>query len=444
MSTLSSVSQDAFISNGRVAKNDHQAATILLMGNERAVKFFKIAEDKDFLTKTILRVYGVALALITAPITLTGLVIERISSHFQARFSTISPVDAGKSLKKLPFEPRYTLVPFDPVDSARVRYQAVKEKIALLPSDLKIYCDDACMGIHFGYDHHTIRALGKKYSVIDSMIGNGDCTVFDGYVSTRWQTRYNFNRNPIVEKAKSFFQNIILPKKITVATLEQPINAQDLLATLLENAPGIAIGEYHNQVSSKEFLCQQMQHLVAHGVDTIYMEHLIQDGLQEDLDSYFSGRCDELPSALAAYLKKMDEGYLTQFSEATKTYTDLIVSAKKAKLKRVVCIDTELSYGAGSSKRDGVSDTEARCLAMNYQAKLIIDKEKAAGKFIVFTGAFHATSCSGVPGMAQILGCPSLLITTATNPLEKGIEQDFVETVKNEKITLNFDFHLRH
>ncbi len=195
-----------------------------------------------------------------------------------------------------------------------------------------------------------------------------------------------------------------------------------------ENVEGVFIGEEsHGDLGSKRILIENMKHLKEAGVTTLFMEFIEYDGGQKALDNYFNSKNpdSDIPPEVASILKEQDDHYGFKQKDSPG-FLDVVRAAKSAGI-RIVGLESEASSLAGYSS-SGSEGTE-RLGALNYNAKMIIDKEKGHGKFIALMGVGHVVQHEGVIGMSQIMGLPSMVVSDRqeTKSDAKGSSVEFSE-----------------
>jgi len=239
----------------------------------------------------------------------------------------------------------------------------------------------------------------------------------------------------LLREAKLYFKSTPLPQPVT-CVLKQTDPAFILSEILSElNFPGVCMGEYHDDCSSKKFLIDQLPNLYKLDVRTLFLENLQYDKIQEDLDAYFRGSSQQLPYQLEESLAQLD----SRFSlKPPYTYTNLVCKAKEAGI-RIVAIDTSVSAVAGSSNSRPLNVPQ-RILALNYVSEGIMRKE-TFGKFIAFIGAKHGARLveyPTIPGIAELMQCPFVLVkkvcksskcSVVNNVLNYERELDYVHSV---------------
>jgi hypothetical protein len=224
--------------------------------------------------------------------------------------------------------------------------------------------------------------------------------------------------NESVNNAKKFIQQLLdVSDKVYLNTLNlkgvslsSNTNPSNLVESLLANHDGFCVGEVHSDRAPKKWIIDNMAVLKSNGVKTLFLEHLHYDTMQKDLNDYFNAGNDiKMPEILVKCLREMDAGY--RIHDGNFGFLQLVKEAKNQGI-RVVAIDTSVSYLAGTSKKTGVNNRSERHRGMNALASYIIEKEKKEGKFIALMGSGHVGKVEGVPGVADILQCPSLIISS--------------------------------
>lgn len=138
-----------------------------------------------------------------------------------------------------------------------------------------------------------------------------------------------------------------------------------------------------------------MSFLKRHGVKTLYMEHLLSDQHQNDLDRCFSPKIKQIPPELRRYLEHLNWGFNI---ENKYNFLSLIETANVNGIK-VVAIDAVASYHV--EKKSSVKN--CRISMMNYYAQGVIHHhQKEPGKWIALVGNQHANTFENIPGLAEL------------------------------------------
>ena len=205
-------------------------------------------------------------------------------------------------------------------------------------------------------------------------------------------------RERLMGDAEAFYAHLTLTERGALPTIAQSSSPKTALKQLYENRQGLVIGESHSSVASNQFLIDNMALLAKQHVTTLYIEHLLTDLHQVDLDIFAStGR---MPSRLRSYVEDLDWGHLTD-STGTYTFENLVKTANRFNM-RIRAIDCMSSYRiAGLPDADGAT----RLKMMNFFAHSIIAADKpalGAGKWIALVGNAHANTFKGIAGVAEL------------------------------------------
>lgn len=227
-------------------------------------------------------------------------------------------------------------------------------------------------------------------------------------------------RKTLYRDAHDYFANASLPPRPAIPALSAASKPKDIIKTLLKESPGLVIGENHSSVGSKQFLIENMDILAKQKVKTLYMEHLLTDYHQADLDIFNRG--GDLSEDLESYLKQLDKGHGTDPS-GRFSFREVVKAAQKNHI-RVQAIDCTASYHSR-----GISGASAnyRQEMMNYFAKTVIDADQAARgahRWVALVGESHANTFNGVPGISELEGGIGLRIESAEAGQARGIESD--------------------
>ncbi|MEX6663330.1 DUF6543 domain-containing protein [Pseudomonas sp. W2-17] len=227
-------------------------------------------------------------------------------------------------------------------------------------------------------------------------------------------------RRNLRDDANAFFNTLELPKRPEIPELPANAPLKSALKSLFKRSSGLVIGESHAGIGSKQFLIEQMPLLAKLKVKTLYMEHMLTDFHQADLDAF--SRTGTLSSQLEEYIKTLDKGHRT---DPTGKYTFMAVlkSAQENRV-RIRAIDCMASYrvdgmeGAGQTLRQKV---------MNYYAKGVINTDQGArsgGNWVALVGNSHANTYQGVAGVAELEGAVGLRIEDIRVTESAGITPD--------------------
>ena len=188
-------------------------------------------------------------------------------------------------------------------------------------------------------------------------------------------------------------------------------NAGGSAAAALAGQAGLCLDDNHGTADATNFLTDNMAGLKQQGVDTLFIEHLWQE-YQPMLDDYVSGRVNDLPKPLETALGKLDGG-----GDRFKR----LVETAKAQGMRLVGLD---SFEAKTPQDGDPRSWDERAVRFNATAADVVNREKGNGQFVLMAGGAHNnTHFSGFPGLAQILGVPTVEAKGGKLAVSKETEQ---------------------
>ncbi|HEX4547563.1 membrane-targeted effector domain-containing toxin [Pseudomonas sp.] len=248
-------------------------------------------------------------------------------------------------------------------------------------------------------------------------------------------------RERLDNTAKTFFAGYTPPARPPLPSLPPRATTQDLLQHVANNRlPGLVLGESHSMQSAKALLIEQMAAFKNAGYKTLYIEHLLTDLHQQELDVFL--RTQHMPDRLRDYLRAQDGGQMPNY-RGTDTYTAVIQAAGKQGI-RIRALDCAASYHV-----KGLAEDASRFRMFSYHASQVINADQLAEgphKWIAFVGNSHTNYNHGVPGLADMLGAISLHVHDVAPGLGKSIHPGRWEAVKGglrpRTMALRSDFNL--
>ena len=227
-------------------------------------------------------------------------------------------------------------------------------------------------------------------------------------------------RKTLYRDATAFFESNTLPARPEIPTLPARLPYKDIVKKLFRLVSGLVVGESHSSVASKQFLIENMEVLSKQKIKTLYMEHLLTDFHQADLDVF--NRTGAMSENLENYLKVLDQGHSTDPS-GQFTFLEVVKAARRNHI-RVQAIDCMASYR--STGMTGV-EPDFRQRMMNFFAHQVISADQAARgahRWVALMGDSHASTWGGVPGVSELEGGISLRIESTDAGTARGIEVD--------------------
>lgn len=255
---------------------------------------------------------------------------------------------------------------------------------------------------------------GSKYDLKDYM---ASVPKVEG---TNPNAEFKAMRQTLYRDANTFFESPTLPPKPQIPELPANLDGKNIIKKLYRIAPGLVIGESHSSVGSKQFLIDNMEVLSKQKVKTLYMEHLLTDFHQADLNVF--NRTGKLSAQLETYLKELDRGHRT---DPTGRFNFLeLVKAARTNHIRVQAIDCLASYKSTGMRN---VDLNFRQKMMNFFAHKVITTDqtlRGAHRWVALVGDSHAGAWEGVLGISELEGGISLRVENPLTGPARGIEVD--------------------
>lgn len=244
-------------------------------------------------------------------------------------------------------------------------------------------------------------------------------------------------RKKLHDRASSFLDTYTPAARPSLAHLTTANTETDFIEQVYKFKLGLVIGEVHSAVSPKQFLIKHMKWLKKQGVKTLYVEHLLTDMHQAQLESFHSTL--KMPDRLQRYLKAQDQGHMWRYT-GPNTYTNVLAAANKYGL-RIRALDCTASYHT-----KGIGDASERNTLFSYFANEVIKADQAAQgahKWVALMGTAHTDTYFLVPGIAQLQDAISLHIHDVAPSLAKALHLGAWETADEAGgMALRSDFKL--
>lgn len=299
----------------------------------------------------------------------------------------------GQCLGGLTPEPAAAMVDYSPFEAVPGRYEVPEPA---RPAVLELVSAS------------NRRAIGGDYYDPESPL----MEVRDSLEQIRQQLRTD---------AETFFTRITLPR-FRIHPPAASISPQRAFIELFDEHAGVVIGESHDSIASKRWLLENLTPMYAKGVRTLYLEHLMTDLHQADLDLFH--RSGRMSAQLRRYLERLDVG---QRTDTTGRYSFLeLVRKARANDIRVQAVDCVASYQLEGLEVEHPGNP-LRQKVMNYYASRIVSAgqaETGAGKWVALVGNTHSNFYKRVPGLAELQGVPGLRLVDAGPGQATGITLD--------------------
>jgi len=237
----------------------------------------------------------------------------------------------------------------------------------------------------------------------------------------------------------SFFADPQLPAPPTVPVFSTGATAKEIFKELLKDLRNLVIGEGLGSIAAKQLLIENMPLLNKLKVRTLYVQHVLTDFHQADLDSFT--RTGKMSEHLERYLKDIDQ---VQGADPSGQFTFLqLVKTAQENHIRVQAIDCLASARDASGLK--IEDT-FHVRMNNYFARTVINADQAARgahQWIALVNEAHAGPLDGAAGLNKLEGATGLRVEEAAGGKARGIEPDPGKAMAQGDNTLTVQSDLR-
>ncbi len=245
----------------------------------------------------------------------------------------------------------------------------------------------------------------------------------------------SLNKAQLLQDATSFMAAQIQQPRILPA-IPPAAAAHVAIDILLDKHNGIIVGENYGDSSSKQFIIDHLPLLSSLGVKTLYIEHLLSEIHQDELNLYGTARENAMPDSLKAYLDNHTQktqqlwSLLSNGKPLVPGLSELVKAAHDTGINVVALSGTatylEADHYIFRNSQWPVDNT----VAANYFASQVINhhqKSPDAGKYIALvsntlcnTTHFSRQDTPAIPGLAEITGTVSIAIEQGTSGIARG------------------------
>lgn len=237
----------------------------------------------------------------------------------------------------------------------------------------------------------------------------------------------------------TFFADVQLPVRPKIPTFSALATPKEILKGLLKDTRGLVIGEGRGSMASKQFLIENMPLLSKLKVRTLYLQQVLTDFQQADLDTFT--RTGNMTGNLERYLKEIDQVEGADPS-GQFTFLELVRTAQKNHI-RLQAIDCFASYReAGPGAIKDPFDVQMK----NYFARTVIDADQTARgphQWVALVKEGNASALDSIAGLSELEGAVGMRIEEVPTGTERGIEPDPGTTIEHDGTALALRSDLR-
>ncbi|MGH8390444.1 MAG: membrane-targeted effector domain-containing toxin [Pseudomonas sp.] len=212
-------------------------------------------------------------------------------------------------------------------------------------------------------------------------------------------------RNNLISDAKAYYRlNPPEPRPPVTSTLRLETSS-DLLESVFAEKRGLIVGESQGSIGSKQFLIENMPALAQRGVKTLYLQELLANVNQLDLDTF--ARTGEMTEELENYLRNLD--FKAGNDPAGRFDLLNLVKASNAQRIRVQAIDMSTTYNIS---KDAAWQTDYQ-MARSFFASQVIqfnEEAKSTSNWVALVSQENMATFRGYQGISEQTGAASLRI----------------------------------
>lgn len=252
-----------------------------------------------------------------------------------------------------------------------------------------------------------------------------------------------FNLRNTLQKDARAIVTRPLPERPSMPAITPGMPQSDFLKDLYQHTDGVVIGESHFSIASKKLIVDNLPMLTKENVKTLYIEHLLSDLHQADLDRFVD--TGYMSKALLHDLKRLDRGHHTDIDKVYN-FEKLIITAQANGLE-IRAIDCSASYYL--KDLDTLAPTTRQQMFSHFASRTIRKHQEVMGahKWIALVGNSHANTFEKlVPGLAELEGGIGLRVVDVRPGQARGISIDpgekLTDTLSSRQHFVKSDFRL--
>ncbi|MFJ4196247.1 membrane-targeted effector domain-containing toxin [Pseudomonas sp. NPDC089534] len=226
-------------------------------------------------------------------------------------------------------------------------------------------------------------------------------SVTDASRVSRPLSRFELSQEPardnLFEDARAWYAANPATPRLPAASSASLGTPGDLLDTAFAQNSGLVIGETRGCIGSKQFLIENMPALAGRGVKTLYLQQLLANVNQSELDAF--ARTGRMPAELADYLHRLDF-MAGNDPDGRFTLTQLVNAANASKI-RVQALDLSTTFNVNRAAFGSEPDLP---MARSFFAGQVIrfnEAIKGPAKWVALVDREHMTTFRGHQGISE-------------------------------------------
>lgn len=234
-------------------------------------------------------------------------------------------------------------------------------------------------------------------------------------------------RRTLYDDAIDFYAAPELPPRPAVPAFKPTTSFAEMTKRLFQDNPGLVIGQDSRGNGARQLLIDNLKALNKQKIRTLYLDHLLTDFHQADLDVFHN--TGKMPPALERYLKALDIQFKTD-PAGPCSYTELVKTAQKNHI-RVQAIDSMTSRRF--PQMEGTSEASSRKMMNYYSATTLRADQAARGahRWVALVDEGRASTFEKVAGLSDLEGAVALRVDEGALGQAQGLMVDPGKKVKD-------------
>lgn len=213
---------------------------------------------------------------------------------------------------------------------------------------------------------------------------------------SRFAQRQATSRARLIADAERYYQANPASYRARASSPTVIGSQTELFETAFAQKPGLVLGETRGSIGSKQILIENMPELARRGLKTIYLQELLTNANQIDLDTF--ARTGQMPQDLETYLTTLD---LKAGNDPEGKFNVLsLVKAANAQKVRVQAIDCAITYNINGH----VNLEPQQQMARSFFASEVIqlnESTRGPGRWIALVDRENLTSFRNYAGISE-------------------------------------------
>ncbi|EJZ59845.1 hypothetical protein I1A_004198 [Pseudomonas fluorescens R124] len=227
-------------------------------------------------------------------------------------------------------------------------------------------------------------------------------------------------RATLISDANAWYELHPPAPRLHVLPPEPVASPSELFDVALAEKPGLVIGESRGSIGSKKLLIEHMPHLARSGVKTLYLQELLANVNQLDLDAF--ARTGEMSEELRDYLNRID--FRAGNDPDGKFNLMALVKAANAQRIRLQAIDLSTTYNIN---KDSLQPFPNNQMARSFFAGEVIrfhQELNGPGKWVALVNQENMSAFRGYQGISEQTEALSVRIDDVTPGQAEAIGSD--------------------